>query len=102
MDLAGRASILILLFSSLAGAASPEAQVDGKNIRIEFDRLLHSRVIAKFAGKETAIGNFTASEWITVDGKPVKDFVIGKQLKNPLAVLGVINLPAPPDRSGRR
>jgi alpha-galactosidase len=81
VELAARAAILILLFSSLAGAASPEAQADGKNIRIEFDQFLHSRVIAKFAGKETAIGNFAPSEWMAVDGKPVKDFVIGKQLE---------------------
>ncbi len=69
-----------LLFSSLAGAAPPEAQVEGANIRIEFDHAMHSRVIAKFGGKEIAVGDFAPSEFITVDGKEVKDFVLGPHL----------------------
>jgi alpha-galactosidase len=71
-----------LLFSSLAGAAPPEAQVEGANIRIEFDHTMHSRVIAKFGGKEIVVGDFAPSEFITVDGKEVKDFVLGPHLSD--------------------
>src|ERR1700727_2121625 len=56
----------ILLFSFLARAQSPAARVEGKEIRIEFDRDLHSRVIAKFDGTEIAIGGTSASEFITI------------------------------------
>jgi len=63
----------------VALAAPPAASVDGKNIRIEFDASMHSRVIAKFDGKEIPVGDFAPSEFITVDGKPVQDFVLGKQ-----------------------
>ena len=37
---------------------SQRAQADGRNIRIEFNEMLHSRVVAKFEGREIAIGNF--------------------------------------------
>jgi alpha-galactosidase len=40
---------------------------------------MHSRVIAKFNGKEIPIGDFTPSEFITVDGKEVKDFTLTNQ-----------------------
>jgi alpha-galactosidase len=71
--------VLVLLVSSAAAAALP-ASVDGKNIRIEFDAAMHSRVIAKFDGKEIPIGDFAPSEFLTVDGKQVQDFVLGQQL----------------------
>jgi len=69
----------ILLLCSTALADSPGARVEGKEIRIEFDQELHSRVIAKFDGKEIRIGGYSASEFITVAGKQIKDFVLTKQ-----------------------
>jgi alpha-galactosidase len=68
----------ILLFSFLARAQSPAARVEGKEIRIEFDRDLHSRVIAKFDGTEIAIGGTSASEFITIASRPIKDFAISE------------------------
>jgi alpha-galactosidase len=38
--------------------------------------MLHSRVLAKFQGKEIAIGDFAPSEAITVAGKEVRDFAL--------------------------
>jgi alpha-galactosidase len=38
------------------------AQIQGANLRVEFDHDLRSRVIARFDGKETTLGPFTASE----------------------------------------
>ncbi len=58
----------------LAGPAWPQAKVEGRNIRIEFDTSLHSRVVAKLAGKEITIGAFNPSETITAGGTEVKDF----------------------------
>jgi len=37
-------------------------ELQGPNLRIEFDALMRSRVVARFGGKETILGPFTASE----------------------------------------
>jgi alpha-galactosidase len=71
---------LVPLLASLAAAAPPAATVQGKEIRIEFDRSLHSRVIAKFSGKEIALGDFTPSEYITVGSRRVQDFTLTDQM----------------------
>ena len=57
-------------------SASETAQVDGRNIRIEFDEMLHSRVLAKFEGRDVAIGDLTPSESLTVAGKELRDFTL--------------------------
>jgi alpha-galactosidase len=51
-------------FSSTQSTKPPtaKAQIESKNLRIEFDQFLSSRVIARFRGKETPLGPFTASE----------------------------------------
>jgi len=51
-------------------------RVEGKNIRIEFDAKLHSRVVAVFDGHEYVIGDFAPSETIRVGGVEVEDFAI--------------------------
>jgi alpha-galactosidase len=53
--------------------------VDGQNIRIEFDKSLHSRVVAKFDGQEAALGALSPSEYIVVDGKEIKDFALSAE-----------------------
>jgi alpha-galactosidase len=55
-------------------SASQTAQADGGNIRIEFNEMLHSRVVTKFEGREIAIGNLAPSESLTVAGKEICDF----------------------------
>ncbi|MGO8819557.1 MAG: glycoside hydrolase family 36 protein [Terriglobia bacterium] len=57
-------------------AAAQRAQADGANVRIEFNDVLHSRVVAKFDGKEIPIGDFAPSESITVGGKEIQDFTL--------------------------
>src|SRR5262245_47209294 len=37
---------------------------------------MHSRVIARFDGKEAPLGPFSASETVTIDGTPLEDFVL--------------------------
>ena len=52
---------------SLAAAAdSGKPQIQGGNLRIEFDKSLGSRVVARFNHKETVLGPFAASETLTV------------------------------------
>ena len=57
---------------SLAVAADSPAskpQIQGANLRVEFDNRLRSRVVARFDKTETVLGPFTASETLTSAGK---------------------------------
>ena len=67
------ALFLALIVTNLR-AAPAVTQIESKNIRIEFNSLLHSRVIARFDGKEIPLGDFASSESITADGSAVRDF----------------------------
>ena len=66
----------VLLSWSVLRAASSPVKVDGKEIRLEFDSTLHSHVIARFDGKEIALGPFEASETVTIDGVELRDFAL--------------------------
>ena len=71
--------ILLILFGltrQMGAAAGPAASIEGRSIRVEFDGRLHSRVIAKFDGKEIALGGFSPSESVTADGNPFQDFAL--------------------------
>jgi alpha-galactosidase len=70
------------------GIAQEPVRVDGKNIRIEFDRAMHSRVVAKFDDGEHIIGDFTPSQSIQVSGTDVKDFEIQNVLRRPIGPVG--------------
>jgi alpha-galactosidase len=68
---------LAVWLASWSGAsASQRVQADGRNIRIEFNEMLHSRVVAKIEGREIAIGDFAPSESLTVAGKEIRDFTV--------------------------
>ena len=58
-------------FLTAIRAADNTAKIDGKNIRIEFDGRMHSRVIARFEGKEVVLGPWRASETATIDNTAV-------------------------------
>ena len=49
--------------------------IEGRHLKIMFDNNLHSKVTANFAGEEIAIGDYSASEFISVSGKDLKDFI---------------------------
>jgi len=66
------AAILIVLVLVAQGPSS--VKVEGKGIRLEFDRSLRSQVIAVLDGKETTMGPVQASETITVNGQELGDF----------------------------
>jgi len=79
----------LLLIGAMAvtatlGTAQEVVRVEGKNIRIDFDRAMHSRVVAKFDGGEKIIGEFTPSEYIRVAGADVTDFANPRSQRKPL------------------
>ena len=62
-------SLLFGLCGMLLPAAPVRAEsvigIESKNIRVEFDSLMHSRIVAKFDGKATPVGDFGPSEFVT-------------------------------------
>src|SRR5271167_1888083 len=68
--------LAVWLASWSSPSASQRAQADGRNIRIEFNEMLHNRVVAKFEGREIAIGGLAPSESLTVAGKEICDFTL--------------------------
>ena len=60
---------LVVLGSGLqaiaADASATKPQIQGANVRIEFDNRLRSRIVARFDKQETVMGPFTASETVT-------------------------------------
>lgn len=61
----------------LAVPAWPQAAIEGRQIRVEFNSSLHSRVVARLGGGEIALGPFAPTETIAVAGNEVKDFAFG-------------------------
>jgi hypothetical protein len=77
-SLAALAAVVLVASSwpdaSASDAPSNSPQIQGEHLRVEFDRSLRSRVIARFAGTETqgietAMGPFVASETATTGDK---------------------------------
>jgi alpha-galactosidase len=64
--------IAVLVFATPMTAAT--FQIESQNIRVEFNSLLHSRVIARFEGKETPLGEFTPAEFVTAGTSTIQDF----------------------------
>lgn len=64
------------IISVTAAEDSPALRVDGKNISIEFDNLLHSRVIARIGEKEQILGSYTVSEFISTENEEKTDFAL--------------------------
>jgi alpha-galactosidase len=67
------------LFAAGAGVPASMPQIQGGNVRIEFDDRLRSRVVARFDNKETVMGPFTASETVTTSDKPWTGFLLTSQ-----------------------
>ena len=72
----------LLTSCSLAAAAdipTGKPQIQGGNLRIEFDNRLRSRVVARFDKTETVMGPFTASETVTTADKLWTGFLLTSQ-----------------------
>ncbi len=63
-------------FTVAANAPSSTPQIQGGNLRIEFDSRLRSRVVARFDQTETVMGPFTASETVTSTDKLWTEFLL--------------------------
>jgi alpha-galactosidase len=66
---------LFIVVAALASFAAAQARLDGKEIAVEFDSQLHSRILA-FG---TALGPFSPSESIVVGDKTISDFALVTQ-----------------------
>jgi hypothetical protein len=78
-----RPIIAVLALMSYPAFAAEVARVAGKNIRIEFDGAMHSRVVATIEGHERVVGDFAPSESIRISGHEVTDFTLQKQNREP-------------------
>src|ERR1700732_70684 len=80
---AAAGTLAIMLSSGLGtGVAAPPTgnpQIQGTNLRIEFDHNLRSRVVARFDNQETIMGPFTASESVTAADKTWTEFPLTSQ-----------------------
>jgi alpha-galactosidase len=73
------AAILILASSFAANAQKPaflpsRTHIENQNLRLEFDRDLRSRVIARFQNKDIPLGAFAATETVVANGKSWAQF----------------------------
>ncbi len=67
------------LLAAAVGVPASKLQIQGGNVRIEFDNRLRSRVVACFDKKETVMGPFTSSETVTTADKPRLGFFLTSQ-----------------------
>jgi alpha-galactosidase len=86
-------ALLFGLCGMLLPAAPARAEsvigIESKSMRVEFDSLMHSRIVAKFDGKATPVGDFGPSEFVTVAASPIQDFKLsGHKLENVRDELG--------------
>ena len=58
----------------VASLPAGDLQIQSRNLRIEFDRNLRSRVVARLDGKEVVLGPFTASETAQGAKRKWRDF----------------------------
>ena len=79
-----RAMIAVLALLGVPGFAAEAVRVEGKNIRIEFDGTMHSRVVATLDGHERVVGDFAPSESIRISGNEITDFPLQKQTREPI------------------
>jgi alpha-galactosidase len=76
--------LVVLASMGAASLAAETANVAGKNIRVEFDATMHTRVVALLGGKDRVVGDFTPSEFIRISGHDVTDFSLQGQKREPV------------------
>lgn len=76
--------IVALALTAASGFGAEPVRVEGKNIRIEFNTAMHSRVVAVLGGHERVIGEFAPSESIRISGRQIEDFTLHKQTREPI------------------
>ncbi|MGH9720925.1 MAG: glycoside hydrolase family 36 protein, partial [Bryobacteraceae bacterium] len=73
------ARVLVLLIATPLLAPAAGVRIEGRNIRVEYDQSMHSRVVAKFGGKEIVVGAPAPAEFLTVPGTEMRDFSLTGQ-----------------------
>src|SRR5258708_5300899 len=76
--------IAALALLATQGFAAEPVRVEGKNLRVEFNDAMHSRLVAVLGGQERVVGDFAPSESIRVSGKGIEDFALQKQTREPI------------------
>lgn len=82
----------LLIFTALLATTQPSArpdqsvarraslaQIQSPSLRIEFDKNMRSRVVARFGGKEIPLGGFSASETVKGAERSWSDFALSSQ-----------------------
>ena len=65
-----------------ADASTSTPQIQGEHLRIEFDRSLRSRVVARFDGHETTMAPFNASETASIADRRLTEFSLVSQKRD--------------------
>ena len=67
--------------AAMAGTAVPTElpRIQSSELRIEFDKNMHSRVVARLKGKEIPLGGFSASETVKGSERSWNDFALASQ-----------------------
>jgi alpha-galactosidase len=85
------AVLLLGLAEAQVGAATPPLhpprdpiRIEGGALRLDFDDRLWTRVVSTFEGRETPLGPYRASEYLTVAGKDVTDFAYVSDEERPI------------------
>jgi alpha-galactosidase len=76
--------IAALALMGATGFAAETARVEGRNLRVEFNAIMHSRVVAVLGGRERVLGDFTPSECIRISGNEITDFALQAQTHEPI------------------
>lgn len=76
--------LAVLASMAASGLVAEDASVTGKNIRLEFDSTMHSRVVARLGAQDRVVGDFTPSEFIRISGHDVTDFSLQGQKREPV------------------
>src|SRR5262249_47462522 len=84
MKAATRLMITVLALMATPGFAAENALVEGKDIRIEFNGTMQSRLVAVIGGQERVVADFTPSEFIRISGTGVPDFSLRTQKREPV------------------
>ena len=76
--------LALLASMGASGLVAEGASVAGKSFRLEFDRAMHSRVVARLGAQDRVAGDFTPSEFIRISGHDVTDFALHGQKSEPV------------------
>jgi hypothetical protein len=71
--------VSFFLWNACQTSPTPVALIGDDNIRVEFNELLYSRVVAIINGKTTVISDYAPSEFVTVVGNDITDFALREQ-----------------------